>query len=347
MTLETQPLDTKNMSATERKVAQRLLEQGLLSLEAIEKAMAEQRETGAHLGMCLVSLGLINENELTRLYGQQFGVPAVDLSKVEVDTKVLNLIPADFANKHLVLPLRRVGRTLTVAMADPTNLNVVDDLKFITRFDIEPVVGGEYSLRSMIDRHYEVVSEQLGSLLEELEEQDVEVVSEGDDEEYSTALLRAQVEEEPIVKLINGILGDALRRGASDIHVEPYEHELRVRYRVDGALQEIMQPPRRMTAALTSRFKILADLNIAEHRRAADPAGRPDQDEDREARDRLSCVDAPDPVRREDRAPHPRQGDAAAGPRGVRDGAGRGAGVPRRDLEPVRDGPGHRSHRLG
>jgi type IV pilus assembly protein PilB len=266
MTLETQPLDTKNMSATERKVAQRLLEQGLLSLEAIEKAMAEQRETGAHLGMCLVSLGLINENELTRLYGQQFGVPAVDLSKVEVDTKVLNLIPADFANKHLVLPLRRVGRTLTVAMADPTNLNVVDDLKFITRFDIEPVVGGEYSLRSMIDRHYEVVSEQLGSLLEELEEQDVEVVSEGDDEEYSTALLRAQVEEEPIVKLINGILGDALRRGASDIHVEPYEHELRVRYRVDGALQEIMQPPRRMTAALTSRLKILADLNIAERR---------------------------------------------------------------------------------
>ena len=266
MTLETQALDTNNLSASERKIAQHLVDQGLVPLEAIEKAMAEQQETGARFGMCLISLGLIDENELTRVCGQEFGVPAVDLSRIDVDPKILNLIPADFASKHFVLPLRRVGRTLTVAMAEPTNLNVVDDLKFITRFDIEPVVAGEYSLRSMIDRHYEVVSEQLGSLLEELEEQDVEVVAEDTDEDYSTALLRAQVEEEPIVKLINGILGDALRRGASDIHVEPYEHELRVRYRIDGALQEIMQPPRRMTAALTSRFKILADLNIAERR---------------------------------------------------------------------------------
>ena len=266
MTPETQTLDTAQLSPIERKVVAHLLEEGLVPLDGIERAMAEQRETGSRFGLCLVALRLINENELTRIYGQEFGVPAVDLAKVEVDPKILNLIPADFANKHFVLPLRRVGRTLTVAMAEPTNLNVIDDLKFITRFDIEPVVAGEYALRSMIDRHYEVVNEQLGVLLEELEEQDVQVVEDKADEEYSTALLRAQVDEEPIVKLINGVLGDAVRRGASDIHVEPYEHELRVRYRVDGALQEIMQPPKRMTAALTSRLKILADLNIAERR---------------------------------------------------------------------------------
>ena len=266
MTPETQTLDTAQLSPIERKVVAHLLEAGLVPLDGIERAMAEQRETGSRFGLCLVALRLINENELTRIYGQEFGVPAVDLAKVDVDPKILNLIPADFASKHFVLPLRRVGRTLTVAMAEPTNLNVIDDLKFITRFDIEPVVAGEYALRSMIDRHYEVVNEQLGVLLEELEEQDVQVVEDEADEEYSTALLRAQVDEEPIVKLINGVLGDAVRRGASDIHVEPYEHELRVRYRVDGALQEIMQPPKRMTAALTSRLKILADLNIAERR---------------------------------------------------------------------------------
>jgi type IV pilus assembly protein PilB len=266
MTPETQALDTGQLSSTERKVVAHLLEDGLVPLDGIERAMAEQRETGSRFGLCLVALRLINENDLTRIYGQEYGVPAVDLAKVDADPKILNLIPADFASKHFVLPLRRVGRTLTVAMAEPTNLNVVDDLKFITRFDIEPVVAGEYALRSMIDRHYEVVNEQLGVLLEELEEQDVQVVEDEADEEYSTALLRAQVDEEPIVKLINGLLGDAVRRGASDIHVEPYEHELRVRYRVDGALQEIMQPPKRMTAALTSRLKILADLNIAERR---------------------------------------------------------------------------------
>jgi type IV pilus assembly protein PilB len=260
------PFRADEFTTGERRVVQRLLRENLISPEDLDKARTEQRESGMRIGYCLVYLDLIPENDLTRIAGQEHRVPAIDLSQVTVDPKILTLIPADFAIKHLVLPLRRLGRTLTVAMAEPTDLNVVDDLKFITRFDIEPVVAGEFTLRQQIEKSYEGSNGQLGELLSELEAEDIELLEDDTEEEYSDAVLRAQVEEAPVVKLINGILGDAVRRGASDIHVEPYERELRVRYRVDGALHEIMQPPMRMTAALTSRLKIIADLNIAERR---------------------------------------------------------------------------------
>jgi type IV pilus assembly protein PilB len=242
-----------------------LLRESLITREQLDKALKEQKQGGTRIGFSLVSSGAISETELTRLLSRQYRVPAVDLSEVEVDEKILQLVPADFAGKHLLLPLRRVGRTLTVAMVNPTDLSVVDDLKFITRFDVDAVVAGEYSLRMAIDRYYEVTNDRLGDLLEELEEQDVELVEE-EEEVYSTMQLQAQVEEAPVVRLINGFLTDAVRRGASDIHIEPYEKELRVRYRIDGVLQEIMKPPIRMRAALISRVKILADLNIAERR---------------------------------------------------------------------------------
>jgi len=253
-------------TVAERRVIQRLLTEGLIGPADLEKARGERRSSGMSIGYCLVALDLVEETTLTRIAGQELRVPAIDLRQITVDAKILTLLPADFATKHLVLPLRRSGRTLTVAMADPTDLNVVDDLKFITRFDIEPVIAGEYTLRKYIERHYQAAQAKLGELLSELEEQDIELLEERDELDYADATLQAQVEDAPVVKLINGILGDAVRRGASDIHVEPYEHELRVRYRIDGALQEIMQPPRRMTAALTSRLKIIADLNIAERR---------------------------------------------------------------------------------
>jgi len=267
-TIQTQPISigSGNFTSGERKVLHRLLADGLISPEDLEKARAEQRDSGMRIGYCLVSLHLIDENDLTRIAGQEHRVPAIDLGQVAVDAKILTLIPADFANKHLVLPLRRLGKTLTVAMVEPTDLNIIDDLKFITRFDIEPVVAGEYTLRQYLDKYYETGTHKLGELLSELEEEDIELLADIEEQDYSAAALREQVEDAPVVKLINGILGDAVRRGASDIHVEPYERELRIRYRIDGALQEIMQPPVRMTAALTSRLKIIADLNIAERR---------------------------------------------------------------------------------
>ncbi|MFQ5745632.1 MAG: type IV-A pilus assembly ATPase PilB [Gemmatimonadota bacterium] len=247
------------------QIGELLLEEGLITREALDRALTEQREHGTRLGFNLVSQGALSERDLTRVLSRQYRVPAVDLSDVDLDPKILQLVPAEFAAKHLVLPLRRVGRTLTVAMASPTDLSVIDDLKFITRFDIDAVVAGEYSLRSAIDKYYEVATDRLGELLEELEEQEIEVV-EAEEEQYSASQLAVQVEEAPVVRLINGFLTDAVRRGASDIHIEPYERELRVRYRIDGALQEIMKPPLRMKAALISRVKILADLNIAERR---------------------------------------------------------------------------------
>jgi type IV pilus assembly protein PilB len=247
------------------QIGELLLRENLITREQLDTALKEQQQGGTRIGFSLVSSGAVSEPDLTRLLSRQYRVPAVDLSEVEVDAKILQLVPADFSTKHLVLPLRRVGRTLTVAMVNPTDLGVVDDLKFITRFDVDAVVAGEYSLRMAIDKYYEVANDRLGDLLDELEEQDVELVEE-EEEVFSTMQLQAQVEEAPVVRLINGFLTDAVRRGASDIHIEPYEKDLRVRYRIDGALQEIMKPPIRMKAALISRVKILADLNIAERR---------------------------------------------------------------------------------
>ncbi|HQW67851.1 MAG TPA: type IV-A pilus assembly ATPase PilB, partial [Gemmatimonadales bacterium] len=164
-------------------------------------------------------------------------------------------------------PLKREGRTLTVAVADPADQGLLEDLKFITRFDLFPVLAGEMTLKTLIDKHFETGDEQLQTILREMEGvgDDVEVVA---DEEEETAVnaLQAAVDDAPVVKLINGILTDAVKRGASDIHVEPFEHEIRIRYRIDGALLDVMKPPLKMKAALTSRIKILSSLNIAERR---------------------------------------------------------------------------------
>src|SRR5436190_10619365 len=172
------------------------------------------------------------------------------------------------AIKNLVLPLKRDGRTLTVAMADPTNMGVIEDMKFITRYDIFPVIAGEFTIRNVLEKIFESTGAQLGQILKSIEAEDeseVELV-ETKEEEMSAAALAAAVDDAPVVKLLNGILTDAVKRGASDIHFECFEHELRVRYRIDGALMEIMKPPLKMKAALISRFKIMSALNIAERR---------------------------------------------------------------------------------
>jgi type IV pilus assembly protein PilB len=241
-----------------------LLREGLVTREQLAQALAEQKNTKHRLGYVLVKLGLVQELEITKVLARQYRMPAVDLSRFEVDPKIIKLVPADMATKSVVLPLKREGRTLTVAMADPTDLGLLEDLKFITRFDLFPVIAGEYTLRNLIEKHYEASDQQLQSILKDMEEtgDDVEVVEEEEEE----AATQAQIDDAPVVKLINGLLTDAVRRGASDIHIEPFEHEIRVRYRIDGALLEIMRPPLKMKAALTSRVKILSQLNIAERR---------------------------------------------------------------------------------
>ena len=255
---------TTTMAADIERLGDVLIREGLLTRAKCDQALAEQRSSGHRLGYVLVKLGLVPEIEITKILARQHRMPAVDLSRFEVDPKILKLIPADLANKQVVLPLKREGRTLTVAMADPTNMGLVEDLKFITRYDVFPVLAGEYTLRGLIERYYQTNDQQLQDILKDMEGQgeDVEIVAELEDE----AATQAQIDDAPVVKLINGLLTDAVRRGASDIHIEPFEFELRVRYRIDGALLEVMKPPLKMKAALTSRIKILSQLNIAERR---------------------------------------------------------------------------------
>ena len=253
------------VSAPADRIGDQLVHEQLISREQLQKALDDARANGTRIGFSLVKLGFLAESDLVRALARQHRVPAVDLERVRLDQRILKLIPGEFAVKHQVLPLRRVGRTLTVAMSNPTDLGVIDDLKFLTRLDIEPVIAGDFTLKRIVEREYESSEEKINDLLRQLEQEEVELVSE-EQEEVSLASLQAAVEDAPVVRLINGILTDAVHRGASDIHFECYEKDIRVRYRIDGVLQEIMRPPIKMRAALISRFKILSDLNIAERR---------------------------------------------------------------------------------
>ena len=245
------------------RIGDLLVREGLITREQLARALEEQRQNGTRVGYNLIKLGFIEENELTKMLARQYKMPAIDLARFEVDPKIAKMIPSELAVKNLVIPLKRDGRTLTIAMADPTNLGVLDDLKFITRYDIFPVIAGEFTLRNVIEKIYGTQDEQrLEKLMNEIEvDSDVEVIEEEDEDAGA-----ADIDDAPVVKLINAILTDAVKRGASDIHFECFEHELRVRYRIDGALMEVMKPPMKLKAALISRFKIMAQLNIAERR---------------------------------------------------------------------------------
>jgi len=252
--------------AQEIRLGDLFVKEGLITEQQLQEGLAEAKTSGYRIGYALVHLGFVAEEELTRMLAKQYRVPAVDLDKVTVDPKILKLIPANVAQKHLVLPLRRVGRMLTVAMTNPTDFSAIDDLKFISKLEIEPVIVGEYTLRKHLEKYYGSNNDdgQMSDLIDQWEDLEVEVIGESDEEDYSA--LAAEVDSAPVVKFINGLLTDAVYKGVSDIHIEPYEKEIRVRYRIDGALQEVMKPPMKMKAALTSRIKILADLNIAERR---------------------------------------------------------------------------------
>ena len=249
-------------ATTVTRIGDLLIEEGLITREQLGQALTEQRSSGMRLGYVLVKMGFVQELEITKMLARQYHVPAVDLGKFKVEEKIVNLVPADVALKHTVLPLKREGRSLTVAMAEPGDVQVVDDLKFITRCDIVPVIAGEYTLRTAIEKYYEGTDSQLETLLEGMDEEDLEIMEEEAEDDDPLTL----ADNAPVVKLINGLLADAVRRGASDIHIEPFEHELRIRYRIDGSLQEVMKPPIKLKAALTSRVKIMSSLNIAERR---------------------------------------------------------------------------------
>jgi type IV pilus assembly protein PilB len=253
-------------NVVEDRLGDLFVREGLITEEQLQQALQEAKNTKTRIGYALVKLELVKEDELTRALAKQFRVPAVDLDKVKVEEKILKLVPEEVAMKHRVLPLRKVGRTLTVAMANPTDMGAIDNLKFITRFEIEPVIVGEYTLQKHLEDYYGLGETKMQEMLGDLLDEEVEVMADEADDDLNVAALEAEVDKAPVVKFINGLLTDAVMKGVSDIHIEPYEKEIRVRYRIDGSLMEVMKPPMRMKAALTSRIKILADLNIAERR---------------------------------------------------------------------------------
>ena len=245
------------------RLGELLVKNNLISKEQLTQALSQQDTSGGRLGANLVKLGFISEDEITAFLSRQYGVPSINLAQFEVDGNVTKLIDADMAQKYQVLPINRAGGVLTVAMADPSNIFAIDDIKFKTGLRVEPVVAAESAIRNAINRYYDnagLVDEILKKTVE-----DVDTVTEGDDQ-VNVAELAQATEDAPVVKLVNLILTDAIKKGASDIHVEPYEKTFRVRFRIDGVLYDVMQPPMKLKAAITSRIKIMSQLDIAERR---------------------------------------------------------------------------------
>jgi type IV pilus assembly protein PilB len=250
------------------KLGEMLIKAGLLTPQRLNEALEYQKTNGGKLGLNLVKLGHVKEEDLTRILSQQYGVPSIHLTKVEIDDTVVKLIPSEVAQKYLIMPVQRAGSTLTIAMVDPTNVFAMDDIKFMTGYNVEPVVASEVSIKEAIDRYYgSIHALELKKVMDEMaheEEQNLELLDE--DEQVDLAKLEAATEEAPVVRLVNLILTDSIKRGASDIHIEPYEKDFRVRFRIDGVLYEIMQPPMKLRDAITSRLKIMAKLDISEKR---------------------------------------------------------------------------------
>src|SRR3979409_1316939 len=246
-----------------------LIKESLITSDQLRQALEHQQANGGGLGTCLMKLGFISDDEITGVLSRQYGIPSINLKYYEVDASVIKLIPQDTAVRYQIVPLSRVGSTLTIAMTDPTNVFAMDDIKFMTGFNVEPVVASETAIAEAISKFYgEVQSgEELDKVMKDLSAEDaadVELASE--EQETNLADLERAAEEAPIIKLVNLIMTDAVKRGASDIHLEPYENEMRVRFRVDGQLQTVMSPPLRLKDAMTSRIKIMAKLDIAEKR---------------------------------------------------------------------------------
>ena len=247
------------------RIGELLVKENLLSSEQLLKARQEAASKGKRLGAQITALGFMDENELTEFVAKQYGVPSINLDDFEIEPEVLALIPEEVASKHTVVPVNRAGSTLILATADPSNIFALDDIKFLTGYNIQPVVAAEEAIRKAIEVYYaEPEEDLLEDVMADFDDEGIDFVS--GEEEDDTAGLAREAEDAPVVKLVNLILTDAIKKNASDIHIEPYEKSFRVRYRIDGVLYEVMKPPLKLKNALTSRVKIMSELDIAERR---------------------------------------------------------------------------------
>jgi len=246
------------------RLGELLVRNQLISDGQLKRAIDEQKKEGIRLGAALIKLGYIQEADLSTFLSRHYGVPSINLSEFEVDPAVIATIPAEVAQKYQMVPINRAGATLIVAMADPSNIFALDDIKFMTGYNVEVVVAAEAAIKEAIDKYYDQ-SSSLADVMGDLG--DFDDLEFGDDiEQIDPSSLEKASEDAPVVKLVNLILTDAIKKKASDIHIEPYEHIFRVRYRIDGVLYEVMKPPKKLKNAITSRLKIMASLDIAERR---------------------------------------------------------------------------------
>jgi type IV pilus assembly protein PilB len=247
------------------RIGEKLVRNALITQDQLVEAQKAQKASGTRLGSQLVKLGYLSEEQLVEFLGQQYGLPAVVLKNIHPDPETVKLVPLNVVQKYMAIPFERQGATLKVAMTDPANIFAVDDLKFLTGYSIDVYVTSEESLKWAIDHFYDQ-SASLGAALATMEEDDGSIELAGDFDEVSVGAMEKEAEEAPVIKLCNLVLVDAIKKGASDIHIEPYEKFMRIRFRIDGMLQEVMKPPMRLKNAIISRLKIMSKLDIAERR---------------------------------------------------------------------------------
>ncbi|WP_305045103.1 type IV-A pilus assembly ATPase PilB [Geoalkalibacter sp.] len=248
---------------TSNRLGELLVRNKLITSDQLAKAVEDQKAAGGRLGASLIKLGFLHDGELAAFLSKQYGVPSINLDEFDIEPAIIRLIPPEIAQKYQVVPVNRAGATLIVAMSDPSNIFAIDDIKFMTGYNIEVVVAAETAIKAAIDRYYDQ-SQSLADVMEDLDDIDLEVVDEHDN--VDVAALEKATEDAPVVKLVNLILTDAIKKKASDIHIEPYEKMFRVRYRIDGVLYEVMKPPMKLKNAIISRIKIMSEMDIAERR---------------------------------------------------------------------------------
>jgi type IV pilus assembly protein PilB len=246
------------------RLGELLVRENLISLQQLQKAQEEQKSKGGRIGYHLTKLGFIEESDLTDFLSKQYGVPSINLKDFEIDVEVIKLLTKEVAEKHQCIPVNRAGASLILAMSDPSNIYAIDDIKFITGYNVEVVVASEQAIKEATEKYYAEKGPSYDEVMEGFEEGEIAVDHDADD--VNVVDLERSASDAPVVKLVNLILLDAIKKGASDIHIEPYEKDFRVRYRIDGVLYEVIRPPKKLKDALLSRVKIMSELDIAERR---------------------------------------------------------------------------------
>ncbi len=248
------------------RLGELLVREKLISLQQLRQAQEEQKKSGQNLGYALARLGYVDDDEITNFLSNQYRLPAINLEEYEIDAEVIKIVTKDVCEKHAIMPVSRSGSSLIVAMSDPTNLHAIDDIKFLSGYNVEPVVSSEAAIAAAIERYYNA-GPTYEDVLEDFDLEEDDIDFDADSDEGGNALeLEKESEGAPVVRLVNVLLLNAIKKGVSDIHIEPYEKRLRVRYRIDGVLSEEMSPPMRLKNALVSRLKIMSQLDIAERR---------------------------------------------------------------------------------